>query len=136
VDCRYVPHVLGVQADQPLVVRSSDPTLHNVHYNPKRNAPANFGMTKAGQEKTVTFKAHEFIQVRCDVHPWMSAFIGVFENPFFAVTDENGQFQIEHLPDGQYTLATWHERYGRLEREIEVVDGAVVEAGFEYRPPG
>jgi hypothetical protein len=135
IDCRYVPHVLGVQVNQPLRIRSSDPTLHNVHYNPKVNPPVNFGMNRAGQEKTVSFKAPEFIPVRCDVHPWMNAHIGVFDNPFFAVTAGDGNFEIKNLPDGQYTLATWHERYGRLEREIEIIDGEAVEAGFEYKAP-
>jgi plastocyanin len=136
VNCRYVPHVVGVQVGQKLLVRSSDPTLHNVHYNPRYNAAANFGMTGAGQENTVTFATAEFIPVKCDVHPWMTAYIGVFDNPLFARTNDDGTYEITGLKPGKYTLAAWHERYGELTQEIEITDAAATEVGdFEYKEP-
>jgi hypothetical protein len=123
VNCRYVPHALGVTAGQPLRIKSSDPTMHNVHYTPAKNEARNLGMTRAGDEKTVTLaEPGEFIRVKCDVHPWMNATIGVFDNPFFAVTDENGRFEITALPLGTWKLVTWHERYGQLEQTISVTD--------------
>lgn len=127
VNCRYVPHVLVVQAGQPVRIRSSDPTLHNVHYNPRQNAPANFGMTGAGQEKTVSFKAPEMIHVRCDVHPWMGAWIAVLKTPLAAVSAADGTFAIEQIPPGQYRLVTWHERLGRQEQMVKVEDGKPVD---------
>jgi hypothetical protein len=135
VNCRYVPHALGVTAGQPLRIRSSDPTIHNVHYAPARNQARNFGMTRAGDERTVTLtEPGEFIRVKCDVHPWMSATIGVFDNPFFAVTDENGKFEIRDLPPGDYKLIAWHERYGALEQNVNV--SAVQQTiDLKYRQP-
>jgi plastocyanin len=138
-DCRYVPHAIGVQAGQTLRVRSSDPgTLHNVHYSPDRNPPANFGLTVAGAQKDVKFEQPEFIRVKCDVHPWMTAYVGVFESPFFAVTGEppvGGGFEIAKVPAGEYKLVAWHERYGTVERAVKVKDNETVDISFEYKAP-
>ncbi len=136
VHCRYVPHAIGVCVGQNLRVRSSDDTMHNVHWDPQTNEPANFGMTRAGSEKTVSFRASEFIKVRCDVHPWMSATIGVFDNRFFAVTDSDGRFEIKDLPAGQYKLMAWHERYGEQQQEIDVKEGVPISCQIIYKPPG
>lgn len=133
VSCRYVPHVLGVQAGQKLRVRSSDPTLHNVHCLASINRAVNFGMSGAGQEKTIAFDSPEIIPVKCDVHPWMVAYIGVFANPWFAVTGGSGSFELKGIPVGSYKLVSWHERYGRLERDVTVGDEIPVEADFEYK---
>ena len=137
VHCRYEPHVVGVQVGQTLNVRSSDDTMHNVHYKPDRNAAGNFGMTRAGQEKNVTFdKPESVFQIKCDVHPWMTAYVGVFENPFFATTDVEGRFEIKGLPAGDYTLVAWHELYGRQAQPLKVADEAKpVEATFRYKAP-
>jgi plastocyanin len=137
IHCRYVPHVVGVQVGQTLNVRSSDDAMHNVHYNPQRNAAANFGMTKPGAEKSVTFAAPEFVRVKCDVHPWMTAHVGVFENPFFAATGVDGKFEIKGLPAGEYTLVAWHELYGRQEQPLTVADETkpVEATTFRYKAP-
>lgn len=136
VHCRYVPHVVGVQVGQTLTVRSSDDTMHNVHYKPDHNAAANFGMTKVGAERDAKFAAPEFIRVKCDVHPWMTAHIGVFENPFFAATGVDGRFEIKGLAPGEYTLVAWHELYGRQEQPLTIADETKpVEATFRYKTP-
>jgi hypothetical protein len=136
VHCRYEPHAVGVRVRQTLRIRSSDDTMHNVHYNPSENKPANFGFTQAGAEKTVRFAHAEFMRVKCDVHPWMTAYVGVFESPFFAVTTETREFEIKGLPAGTYTLATWHELLGEQEQTITVSDGqSAVTANFEYKGP-
>ena len=89
-----------------------------------------------GAEKTVEFQRPEFIRLKCDVHPWMTAYVGVFENPWFAVTSETGAFEITGVPGGSYKLVSWHERYGRLEQDVTVIDdGQVISAGFEYKQP-
>lgn len=135
VNCQFVPHVVGVQVGQTLNVKSADPTLHNVHWDPRQNKPANFGMNKAGNEKSVTFPHAEIFRVRCDVHPWMSAYVGVFDNPFFSLTDSTGAFQIDQIPSGTYTLVAWHETYGRLTQNVTVDETGTVEATFEYKVP-
>jgi plastocyanin len=136
VHCRYVPHVVGVQVGQTLNVRSSDDTMHNVHYKPDRNAPGNLTMSRTGAEKQVTFAAAEFIRVKCDVHPWMTAYVGVFDTPFFAATGVDGKFEINGLPKGEYTLVAWHELYGRQQQPLTVADETTpVEASFRYKAP-
>ena len=135
VSCQYVPHAIGVQVGQTLRIKSSDPTMHNVHYDPKANTPANFGQTVVGAEKAVRFENAEFIRVRCDVHPWMAAYIGVFDSPFFGVTNAtDGSFEIAKVPAGKYVLTAWHEQYGKLEQSIEVKTGEVVRGEFEFKP--
>lgn len=134
VNCQYVPHVIGVQTNQPLRIRSSDPTLHNVHYAPQQNPAKNFGMTQPGAEQLVKFAAAEFIRVKCDVHPWMTAYIGVFDSPWFAVTGDDGSFELNGIPAGTYTLAAWHEKFGQQQQEIVVGDERVSKE-FIYKMP-
>jgi plastocyanin len=136
-DCRYVPHVVGVQVGQRLRVKSSDPkTLHNTHYAPQANRPGNFGLTDAGMERSVTFEKPEFIRVKCDVHPWMTAYIGVFDSPFFATSGENeGRFEIARVPAGKYKLIAWHEQLGQVEQPVEVKDGEAVDVTVTYKAP-
>jgi plastocyanin len=136
-DCHYVPHAVGVQVGQKLAVKSSDAgTLHNVHYSPEKNPPANFAETVAGASKDVMFDQPEFIRVKCDVHPWMSATVGVFESPFFAVTREGnggGGFEIAKVPAGQYKLVAWHERYGAVEQQVTVKDNEKTDVTMSFK---
>jgi plastocyanin len=135
-DCRYVPHVIGVQVGQRFVFHASDPTLHNVHYNPDRNPPANFGFTSAGSERAVTFDAAgDFIRVKCDVHPWMTGYVGVFENPWFAATGEMGAFEIKGVPVGTYKLVAWHELYGTKEQDVTISDEKPIDVELTYASP-
>lgn len=138
VDCRFAPHVLGVQVGQGLEIESSDAVVHNVHYMPDLNPDENFALSDAGQSRRATFQYPEAdpVKVKCDVHPWMTAWIGVFAHPFFAVTDEMGQFQIERVPAGSYTLRAWHERYGERQQAIEVADAGEVIADFSFGRTG
>ena len=131
--CRYVPHVLGVQVGQTLRVTSGDDAPHNTHYNPSKNPARNFVLMRAGEEKTVTFTQSEIIRTKCDVHGWMTAWIGVMDSPFFSVTKEDGTFQILRVPAGNYTLTAWHERFGQLEQQVEVKENGSVETKFEYK---
>jgi hypothetical protein len=137
-DCRYVPHVVGVQSGQTLRIRSSDGqgTLHNVHYAPQKNPAANFGLTAAGAEKSVKFDQAEFIRVKCDVHPWMTAYIGVFPSPFFAATSEkSGSWEIGKVPAGEYKLIAWHEQYGAIEQTVNVKENEIAEVSVTYKAP-
>lgn len=131
-DCRYLPHVLAVRTNQPVDVSSHDPTLHNVHVRASVNRAMNFSQT-VNATRRLTFTAEEFIGIKCDVHPWMSAHVAVFDHPFFAVTGDDGTFQIERLPRGTYTLIAWHEKYGTSEKQINLTGGEPVDVRFEYR---
>jgi plastocyanin len=135
VNCTYVPHAIGVQIGQMLTVRSSDPTLHNVHFLADRNRATNFGLTGAGRQKQLTFGEPEFVPVKCDVHPWMLAYIGVFENPYFTITGDDGAFELTRLPAGRFKLVAWHERFGRLEQEVTIDVANPIAVTFEYRAP-
>lgn len=128
--CMYQPHVLSMTAGQELVVKNSDPFLHNVHSLAIINPPFNFGQPNKDPGKKVpdSPKATETFRVKCDVHPWMSAYIGVFEHPFHAVSDEEGKFEVPgNLPDGDYTLTAWHEKYGEQEMPVTIKDGKPAE---------
>ncbi len=109
VGCMYEPYVIGVVAGQKFKVKNSDPTLHNVHATPKINKEFNFGQPLKGQVNEKVFDQPEvLVRVKCDVHPWMFAYIGVAENPYFAVTDKDGNFKISGVPDGKYTVVAYH----------------------------
>ena len=132
--CRYVPHVLAVRTNQPLVIRSSDPIQHNVHAWKSDNKPFNLAYTQAGQERTVTLPKPEFnppIEVRCDVHQWMRAYVAVFDHPFFTVTGAGGKFEIKNVPPGTYTLVARHETYLEKRATVTVGDGAT-EVKIQY----
>ncbi len=132
--CMYVPHVLGVQVDQDLVVRNEDELLHDVRMLPFANRERNFAQPSFGSEDTVRFSAPELmVRIKCDVHPWMSAWVGVLEHPFFAVTDDLGGYAIAGLPAGRYRIGVWHERTAPEDREVDVPEGGQVEAEFHLR---
>ena len=110
VGCVYTPHVVAVMAGQPLEVRNSDATLHNVMSTPRDNAPFNFGMSVKGETRKMEFKFPELkMNTKCFMHPWMSGYIHVLEHPFFAVTGEDGTFAIKGLPPGEYEVSVLHE---------------------------
>lgn len=124
VGCMYIPHVVGLMVGQDINIKNSDPTLHNIHGLPKVNQEFNFGQPQQNSVKTIKFrKAETGIKVKCDVHPWMSAWVHVLEHPFFAVSDKDGKYTIPGLPAGSYTLTAWHEKLGTVEQQITVADG-------------
>jgi plastocyanin len=119
--CHYVPHVIGIMAGQKLKVTNSDPTAHNVHPSPKSNKEWNQSQPAGAQPIIQTFtRAEVVVPVKCNQHPWMKASIGVLKHPLFAVSGENGAFEIKGVPPGTYTLATWHERYGEKTQSVTV----------------
>jgi plastocyanin len=123
--CQYVPHVIAAQVGQPIVVKNSDALLHNVHTQPEKNKPANMAQpfVSPGMKLPATTDA-EYIHTKCDVHPWMSAWIAVIDNPYFAVTDKDGKYELpKGLPDGKYTLHLWQEKFGEQDQNIEVKGG-------------
>lgn len=123
VGCAYTPKVLGLMTGQQLEILNSDDTLHNVHALPTQSQGFNLGMPIKGMKLKKSFaKSEVMIKVKCEVHPWMGAYIGVLDHPFFAVTGEDGSAKINNLPAGEYTVEAWHEKYGTQTQKITVTD--------------
>jgi hypothetical protein len=108
--CRFVPRVLGIQANQKLKITNSDPTYHNVHPTPRNNPEWNQTQVNGAPPILKSFaRAEVLIPVKCNQHPWMRAYVGVLPNPFYAVSKLDGSFTINFVPPGTYTLVAWHE---------------------------
>jgi plastocyanin len=131
--CTYHPHVLGMMVGQKLEVKNSDPTLHNVHSLAKNTKGFNVAQPKQGMKMTQTFdKAEVMVKVKCEVHNWMNAWIGVLDHPFFAVSDDKGSFTIKNLPAGDYELEAWHEKYGTQTMKVKVGASDSKTADFSF----
>ena len=119
--CMYKPHVLGVMTGQNIEIKNTDPTNHNIHPLPKSNQEWNESQPPGSVPKMQSFARQEvMIPVKCNIHPWMRAYIGVVSHPFFAVTGDDGTFTIKGLPPGTYTIETWHEKYGTQDQQVTV----------------
>ncbi len=133
VGCVYKPHVIGVMVDQDVEFLNNDPTNHNIHPLPRLNREWNESQPPKGDPKLKTFaKAELGIPVKCNIHPWMRAYINVVENPFHAVSGDDGTFTLKGLPPGEYTIAAWHERYPAQEMKVTVGAGATGTADFKF----
>jgi plastocyanin len=133
--CRYVPHVIGVMAGQPVEFRTSDPTMHDVNVQPSAAGNPPFDLTQApnGAPLRHTFgQAETMIPVRCNNHPWMQAFINVAANPFFAISNSQGHYVIRGLPPGTYTLVAVQEKLGEKQQSITVSPHQAAEADFTF----
>ncbi|MDE3135006.1 MAG: carboxypeptidase regulatory-like domain-containing protein [Acidobacteriota bacterium] len=131
--CQYDPHVVGVMVGQPFEVINLDPTTHNVHVIPKSNREWNVSQ-QPGSPSVVRRLQHTetMIPVRCNVHPWMKAYIGVVDNPFYAVTGKDGSFALKGLPPGNYTIEVWTATFGAQERNLVVRAGEATTADFTF----
>jgi plastocyanin len=135
--CHYEPHVLGVMVGQTLKLRNSDGLLHNVHALPKVNTPFNMAMPANRLEAETKFGKEEgMFLVKCDVHGWMTAYVGVFGNPFFSVTGTDGKFSIAGLPPGTYEIEAWHEKLGTRSATVTVAADKPANVDFAFAPPG
>jgi hypothetical protein len=138
--CEYVPQILGLQVGQKLLIRNSDPVLHNVHATPKINREFNLAQMAGGKDIERTFdKPEVFVRFKCDVHPWMFAYVGVLPHSYYAVTDKDGSFKIENVPPGTYKLVAFHRKTHVTEdraqtRDITVGDEPVT-ADFTIEVP-
>ena len=131
--CMYHPRVIGVMVNQDIRILNSDPTLHNVHALPKRGE-FNVGLPRQGTEIVRKFSEPEvMVHFKCDVHPWMSAWVGVLPHPFFAVTDSTGVYSIANLPAGTYTIEAWHEKLGTREQTVTVGEAPAAALDLTFR---
>lgn len=121
VGCRYKPHVIGVMVGQKIQFKNSDPTLHNVHPTPTKNAGFNLAQASQGKVDEKVFDKEEvMIPVSCDVHGWMRSYVGVMSHPFFSVSGTDGSFSLKGVPPGKYTITAWHEKYGTQTQQVEL----------------
>lgn len=119
--CVFLPRIAGVQVDQPLRFLNSDPMAHNVHGLPKSSRQWNFSLGVKGSSRTITVsRAEAMIELKCDVHPWMKAYIGVFDHPYFALSGTDGSFTLKNLPPGEYVIEAWHERFDTRSQKVSL----------------
>jgi plastocyanin len=136
VGCQYKPHVMGIMVGQPFKVLNNDGVLHNVHALSKANPTFNMAMPPTRKEASATFGKEEgMFVIKCDVHPWMQSYMGVFSHPFFAVTGADGKFTIANLPAGTYEVEAWHEKLGTQKSKVTVGASDTQTASFKFSPP-
>jgi plastocyanin len=132
--CMFSPHVVGVMTGQPITVSNSDPVTHNVHPLPEKNREWNQGQPPGAPQIERTFHFEEvMIPVKCNVHSWMRSYIGVVPHPFYAVTGENGTFELTGLPPGEYTITAWHEKFKTQEMKVTLAPGGAGTAEFTFK---
>jgi len=133
-NCRYHPHVFGMRVGQTLEIINSDDTLHNIHALPKANQEFNTGQPIKGMKTTKTFTAKEvMVPFKCDVHGWMNAYVGVLDHPYYAVTDNDGKFELKSLPPGDYTIEAWHEKLGATTQKVTLGQKETKEVNFTFK---
>jgi len=146
--CMYHPHVFGMVAGQEMDILNSDPVNHNIHSLARKNPAFNFAQPNKGMLKKLvgsnTFtKPEVMVRIKCDVHAWMSCYVGVMKHPFFDVTKshldtdnkaERGTFEIKGLPAGDYVLEAWHEKFGKVTQKVSVKDGETKEIVIKLNP--
>jgi len=137
--CVYKPHVLGVMKDQTVLIKNSDATLHNIHSMAEKNDQFNFAMPKVVKEKKTSFSStEEPFNIKCDVHPWMKSWVLVQNHPYFAVTDDKGNFIIENIPSGTYEVVAWQEKFKMkrsITKSIEIKDSSETTQDFVFIKP-
>lgn len=133
--CHYVPHVSAVQVGQPIEIKNSDNTLHNVHAQPAINSQFNVGQPVQGMVSTKKFDKVEMkpFRIKCDVHGWMKSYIVVLPHSYHSVSQMNGTFSIPNLPPGNYTIVAWHEKYGEQEQQVTVGPNEQKQIAFTFK---
>src|ERR1035437_3431988 len=135
--CEYLPAILAVQTGQKITIKNSDPVLHNVHTTPMvaGNNEQNQAQMQGAADITFAFdKTENFLKFKCDVHPWMFAWVTVVDSPYFAVTDKDGKFTIKDVPPGKYTVTALHRKAAPagVDQEVEVkADGTKADFSLE-----
>jgi plastocyanin len=130
--CQYRPHVLGLKTGQQLTIKNSDGLSHNINATPTVNRSFNVSQP-TNMETRRSFSSQEvMIPVRCDVHGWMEAYIGVLDHPYFAVSGDDGSYRITGLPPGTYTIEAWHEKFGTQTQTVTVAAQQTGEAHFTF----
>lgn len=130
--CIYVPRVAGAQTHQSIEFVDNDPTAHNIH---GFSSQGDFNFTLLGKGITHAIKLGRpelVMRVKCDLHPWMKGFVGVFDHPFFQVTGPDGTFEFRGLPPGEYEIEAWHETFGTQTRKAKLDAKGSLDVEFEF----
>jgi len=131
--CLYVPHVAGAQVGQLITFANGDPAIHNVHGTPAGAPGWNFVLSRQGAKRELRLMQPDVaVSVRCDLHPWMQAWIGVVDHPYFAVTGPDGAFRLANVPPGTYTVTAWHERFGTRSQQVTVAERGEATADLAF----
>lgn len=134
--CLYMPHVAGAQVGQAIEFKNSDTILHNVHGSPKESSAWNLALPRQGAERTITVDHPEvMISLKCDLHPWMQAWLGVLDHPYFGVSGADGRVTLKNVPAGDYVVGIWHERFGTREATVKVTPQGTARASVSFGPP-
>jgi plastocyanin len=123
--CEYVPYVSAAQAGQKILVRNSDPVMHNVHPQPTvaGNTEKNVAQMPKSKDLEFTYPNPEpFLKFKCDIHPWMFSYVSTFPHPYYAVSAKDGTFTIKNVPKGEYTVEAAHRKAGKAEQKVTVGD--------------
>lgn len=143
-NCQFVPHAVGLRQGQVLVAKNSAPVAHNVNWTGGLKNPGNNVILPAGKDQQIKdLVADKYpIQLKCNIHPWMTGWVRVFDHPYFAVTDADGKFEFKEAPAGKFRLVVWHEsvgflggKEGRDGRPLEIKPGGDTDVGnLELKP--
>ncbi len=131
--CQYTPHVGGMMVSQKLQIINSDPTLHNIHCWAEKNPQFNIGQPVPMKTEKTFANPEVLIHFKCDVHKWMSSYLGVLPHPYYSVTGKDGAFSLKNLPPGEYVIEAWHEKYGTQTQKITVADKDTKELSFTFK---
>jgi hypothetical protein len=130
--CHYIPHVFTMMTNQPLKITNSDMTLHNIHAWAEKNPQFNVGQPVKGMVNETKFAMPEVpLPIRCDVHKWMGAFVGVFNHPYHTVSKAGGSYELKLAP-GTYEITAWHEKFGKKTMMVEVKDNDKKDLNFSF----
>jgi plastocyanin len=131
--CMYSPHVIAVRVGEEIDIHDNDATFHNVDARTALNTPFNEAMSAPGTILRKSFDTPEVaVKLKCDIHPWMTAYVGVFAHPFFAVSSADGAFALPTLPEGKYTIEAWHESLGVKTATVEVDEKDAATLDFSF----
>jgi hypothetical protein len=131
--CMYIPHVLPMQVGQELMIYTDDPFAHNIHPLPKVNPEWNKSQPPGAAPIDTKWDKPEFIEVKCNIHPWMHGYFVVLRTSRYAVTDNNGAFSLKGLPAGKYTVTAWQEQYGTQSQEVTISGSETKTANFVFK---
>lgn len=134
-DCEFKPHVICITAGTTIDVLNSDPIIHNVHTYPEENTAINMAQPPSLKKILLTteFGEEDPVKIACDYHGWMSAWLGIFEHPYFAVTGDDGVFTLTDVPPGSYEVKAWQEELGELVKLASVKAGEKTALDFEFK---